>query len=139
MSYQVLVAENDPDQLEMFTEVLRDAGLIVHAASTAIEAAGVLHATSIDLLIADVRLSPYMNGFELANLAQSLQPSLRVMFMTGFIEAIACRQPAAIKGAHILFKPFSLTEFVSAARSRLKCLPNGFNDANQHFAMPVYG
>jgi CheY-like chemotaxis protein len=119
--------------------ILRGDGFIVHAASTAIEAAGVIHTTPIDLLIADVRLSPYMNGFELVNLAQSLQPSLRVMFITGFIEAIACRRRAAIEGAHILFKPFSLTDFVSAARSRLMRLPNGFDDGNQHFSMPVYG
>lgn len=108
----VLVVENDADQLSMFTEVLESAGFVVQGASSPDEAVAILRNARVGLLVTDIKLGHDMNGFALANHAQSLQPSLQVLFITGLPPFVARRQTAARPDALILAKPFSLPDFV---------------------------
>jgi two-component system cell cycle response regulator CpdR len=71
-----------------------------------------LRAVHVGLLVTDIRLGSPMNGFELADLAQSIQPSLQTLFITGFTKGVAYRQRAARPDAQILLKPFSLEDLV---------------------------
>lgn len=71
-----------------------------------------LRAAYVDLLITDIRLRSPMNGFELTDLAQSIQPSLQTLFITGFTKGVASRQRAARPDVQILLKPFSLNNLV---------------------------
>lgn len=112
--FDILVVEDDEDQLSLFTEVLALAGYAVHGVSTAANALMILRGAYVDLLITDIRLGLTMNGFELADLAQSIQPSLQTLFITGFTKGVASRQRAARPDVQILFKPFSLNNLVGA-------------------------
>ena len=115
----VLVVENDPDQLSLFTEILAAAGFAVHGAAAPDEALAILRSAHVDLLVTDVRLDHDMNGFELANEAQSLQPSLQALFITGLPDDLARRQRGAPPNASILLKVFSLSDFVNAVSDAL--------------------
>jgi DNA-binding NtrC family response regulator len=109
----VLVVENDVNQLSLFTEILALAGFSVHGAAAPDEALTILRSARVDLLVTDIRLDHDMNGFELANQAQSLQPSLQALFVTGLPPHMARRQKGAQPNAPILLKPFSLDDFVN--------------------------
>ena len=79
--FDVLVAEDVEDQLNLFTEILILAGYAVHGVSTADDALATLRTSDVGLLVTDIKLGPTMNGFELADLAQSIQPSLQALFI----------------------------------------------------------
>jgi DNA-binding NtrC family response regulator len=113
--FDVLVVEDDLEQLSLLTEILAMGGYSVHGVSTAAEAIAILNSARVDLLVADIRLGDEMNGFELADLAQSIRPSLQVLFITGFTIGLASRQRAARPDAKILHKPFALDDLVNAA------------------------
>lgn len=110
--FDVLLVEDDADQLFMLMEMLTLAGYCVHGVANATEAIVTLKTARVDLLVSDIRLTHEMNGFELADLAQSIQPSLQAVFITGFTIGFASHQRAARPDAKILQKPFPLDALV---------------------------
>lgn len=115
----VLVVENDVDQLELFTEILASAGFSVQGAASPDEALAILRSARVGLLVTDIRLEHDVNGFELANQARVLQPSLQALFITGLPQQLAHRQRGAHPDAPILLKPFSLSDFVNTVSDAL--------------------
>jgi two-component SAPR family response regulator len=61
----------------------------------------------IDLLVTDVGL-PNINGRQLAEMARSHRPELKVLFITGYAEPAALRAGLLPSGMEIMTKPFSL-------------------------------
>ena len=84
--YQVLVAENGRAALEL--AAARDA--------------------PIDLLLTDV-VMPEMGGPELARCLRERQPDLRVMFMSGYVDASVVGADALADDAELVQKPFTAT------------------------------
>jgi CheY-like chemotaxis protein len=115
----VLVVENDVDQLSLFTEMLASAGFSVHGAASPDEALAILRSARVDLLVTDIRLEHDMNGFELANQARALQPSLQALFITGLPQQLAHRQRGAPPDAPILLKPIPLSDFINTVSDAL--------------------
>lgn len=103
----ILVVEDDPSVRLLVLDVLQELGYAGLEAENAEAGLAILRTTSIDLLITDVGL-PGMNGRQLAELAQSLKPGLRVLFMTGYAEQAADR--ASFLGADMAMvtKPFAI-------------------------------
>jgi len=64
MSIRVLVVEDDPDSLELMTYLFRAFGHEALGAASGDMALDVASATSLDLILCDLRL-PGMDGFEL--------------------------------------------------------------------------
>jgi len=72
---------------------------------------------SIQLLLTDL-VMPEMSGHELARRGREVNPSLRVLFMSGYTEDEAVRQNMQSDGTAFVAKPFtvaSLTRGVSRA------------------------
>jgi two-component system, cell cycle response regulator CpdR len=67
---------------------------------------------SILLLLTDI-VMPEMDGIELARRAAELDPSLKIMFITGFAAVALHPDSRAPKEAKILSKPFHLNELVA--------------------------
>ena len=63
--------------------------------------------TSFDLLLTDI-VMPEMDGIELARRAAELDPSLKIMFITGFAAVALHPDSRAPKDAKVLSKPFHL-------------------------------
>jgi CheY-like chemotaxis protein len=73
-----------------------------------------------DLLFTDVVMPCGMTGYELAEAARRLQPSLRVLFTTGYAEAVATIGNKVQGERHMLRKPYRRTELAEAIRSVLR-------------------
>jgi two-component system, cell cycle sensor histidine kinase and response regulator CckA len=80
---RVLVVEDDPSVRKLAEIVLTCAGYDVRTSSCPSDALSVIAAhPDIDVVLADVLL-PEMSGFDLAEEAQRIAPSMRVVFMSG--------------------------------------------------------
>jgi two-component system, cell cycle sensor histidine kinase and response regulator CckA len=64
------------------------------------------HDGPIDLLVTDV-VMPGLSGHELAQLVRGHQPSMRVLFMSGFTDDAALRRAVLHRGEPFLQKPFT--------------------------------
>jgi CheY-like chemotaxis protein len=60
----------------------------------------------IDVLLADV-IMPRMQGKEIADKIRILQPAARVVFMSGYTQALLGAQGVLEPGVHLIEKPFS--------------------------------
>jgi two-component system cell cycle response regulator CpdR len=71
-----------------------------------------------DLLLSDI-VMPGLDGIELAKRAADLDPSLKIMFITGFAAVALNSDSAAPKNAKVLSKPVHLRELVSEVNKML--------------------
>ncbi|MBK3734278.1 response regulator [Azospirillum brasilense] len=80
----VLVVEDEPIVRMVIVEALREHGATVLEAEDGNEASTILNSpVAIDLLVTDVGL-PGITGQRVAEIARSLRPDLKVMFLTGY-------------------------------------------------------
>lgn len=112
----VLVVEDDPSVRLIVTEVLGEIGYGVIEAFDATSALPILESgRAIDLLITDVGL-PGMNGRQLAEIARTSRPQLKVLFITGYARNAAVRSGFLDKGMDMLTKPFAMDELAMKIR-----------------------
>ena len=114
----VLLAEDEETIRSLVGEVLTRSGYKVFAAPNGDEAMRLLsqHIGEIDLLLTDV-VMPGMGGPDLARAAARLNPSLRVLYTSGY----ASEPDEAFEDPDVAFigKPFSPMELVSKVRDVL--------------------
>jgi CheY-like chemotaxis protein len=85
MSAGVLIVEDEPLLRSMAVEFLSEAGLITFEAENATEALELLNhrAPEVAVLFTDVRMPGSMDGLELARVAHSSWPWIRVIVTSG--------------------------------------------------------
>jgi CheY-like chemotaxis protein len=106
----ILVVEDNLDSQQMVCELI---GAMGHAASGASDgelAWEMIGAQHFDVLLTDVSL-PGMSGIELARKALRRQPTMRVIFSTGYGEESL---DAAGVTATLLCKPYELADLTAA-------------------------
>lgn len=108
---KILLAEDDRSMREYLARALERVGYAVTAVGCGTEAMPLLHAESFDLLLTDI-VMPEMDGIELAQKASVVDPSIRVMFITGFA-AVALQSGRTAPEAKMLSKPFHLKDLVA--------------------------
>ena len=98
-------------------EALRRYGYTVHEAANATDALACArrHRGELDAMITDVVL-PDMNGRALASAVTQEQPSVRVMYMSGYTDGVIAQQGILETGTCFLQKPFA----ASALGGKLK-------------------
>ena len=104
-----LVVEDEPDTLELLTELCRKHGLDVTGARDGRAALAQIERTPahFDIVIADVNL-PGADGFEVMRAAREASPSTYVVIITGYATLDSAVR-AVREGAYdYLAKPFSL-------------------------------
>jgi two-component system cell cycle sensor histidine kinase/response regulator CckA len=119
-SASVLIVE-DEDPVRLFVaRGLKSKGYEVFEARDGAQGLDLLkHNQGIQLLITDIMM-PGMDGPMLANAAYSLNPSLEVIFVSGFPNENIYEQLKFPKTqAHFLAKPFNLDELTKKAREAL--------------------
>ena len=107
---KILLAEDDSSMREYLARALERVGYSVKAVGCGTEAMPLLEAESFDLLLTDI-VMPEMDGIELAQKAGVIDPSIRVMFITGFA-AVALQSGRTAPEAKMLSKPFHLKDLV---------------------------
>jgi PAS domain S-box-containing protein len=104
----ILVVEDDATVRSIISDALKDLGYNVLLAADARPAITLLQSDQpIDLLVSDVVL-PHVNGRKLVEMARTLRPNLRVLFVSGYAENATFRGDFLDSGMDMLTKPFAL-------------------------------
>jgi len=115
----ILLVEDEDAVREMATRMLERAGYIVLAASRPSEACAIFEAepARISLLLTDV-VMPEMHGPVLAERLVTQRPDLRVVFVSGYSDAMP---GTTAGGARIAFlpKPFTASALIAAVQGAL--------------------
>jgi two-component system, cell cycle response regulator CpdR len=108
---RILLAEDDDSMRGFLERALSRAGHQVIAFDNGREALDRLMDEPFTLLLTDI-VMPRMDGIELARRASEIDPSLKIMFITGFAAVTLNNDTAAPKDARVLSKPFHLKDLV---------------------------
>ncbi len=112
----VLLVEDETAIRDLVEEALIEVGYhVIHAKDGTKGLAVARGAPRLDLLITDVGL-PGLNGRQLADAIRVTRPSLKVMFITGYAEAVASPAGALEPGMAIVTKPFVLDTLIGRVR-----------------------
>jgi DNA-binding NtrC family response regulator len=109
MPRQVLVADDNRGFAELLRATLEEAGYQVLTAYTGLGAVACVEQNDVGVAVLDV-LMPGISGDAVAERLQQLDPTLRVLLMTGHSGG----DFAAASGLPLLRKPFAGEELVAA-------------------------
>jgi CheY-like chemotaxis protein len=116
----ILLVEDDAEVRTMLERLLSELGYRVTAAVDGKSALLLLEkGLRPDLLVTDVVLPEGPSGFELADMARTRFPALKLLFTSGYSQHLAGRRPAAVASAPLLAKPFHRTELAQHIRRAL--------------------
>ncbi len=117
----VLVVEDELSILNVVEKMLDGLGYRVLEATTPAQALARAeeHRGEIRLLVTDV-IMPGMNGWDLADRLQAMDPRLKVLFMSGYTAEVIAHQGVLEKGVHFLQKPFSMRDLAVSVRHVLE-------------------
>jgi two-component system cell cycle response regulator CpdR len=108
---RILLAEDDDSLRGFLARALERAGYDVVACRDGESAVEALDQT-FQVLLTDI-VMPGMDGIEVARIAAARQPSMRIMFITGFAAVALSAGDRAPAGAKVLAKPVHLREIVA--------------------------
>src|SRR5262249_14831356 len=109
---KIILAEDDEDMRRFLARALERAGQQGTCLAEGASAFEEIKQADFDLLLTDI-VMPEMDGIELARRAAELDPSLKIMFITGFAAVALHPDSKAPKDAKILSKPFHLRDLVA--------------------------
>ena len=115
----VLLAEDEEGVRELACEFLRSSGYQVIVGKDGLDALEIAEQTSatIDVLVTDV-VMPRMRGPELAQRLKRANPSLKIVYMSGYLEHDS--DEPFFAGAERLQKPFSRDTLLKKVRAAIK-------------------
>jgi CheY-like chemotaxis protein len=115
----VLVVEDEARLRKVSLKMLDRLGLQSLQAETAKGALELLAGTHVDVLFTDIELPGGMNGTELAEAAQKLDPNIKVLFTTGYARETSRHERGLHERAPWLLKPYSHTELARELKALL--------------------
>ncbi len=101
----ILVVEDDPAQRDAYARMLRAADFEVHTAQSGEEAIEILGQQAFDAVATDIGL-PDLDGLEVLRAAQSRQPDLPVLLITGAPSVETATMAVQSRAVCYLSKPF---------------------------------
>ena len=115
----ILLVEDEEMALKALTSLLERKGFKVYPANSPLFAIKIAEKHHIDLLITDV-VMPEMNGVQLSRKLKEKNPSLKVIFMSGYPADIVAKDGRLKSVENYLRKPFSLDQLLSMIENILK-------------------
>ena len=117
---RILLVEDEPAVLELMRRTLESYGYTVLHASTPERALRAMQEgdAHVDLLLTDV-VMPGINGPELATQLRAFDPTLRVLFMSGYSSDVVAEQGLLPAEVSLITKPFSPTALAARVREAL--------------------
>ena len=109
---RILLAEDDESMRRFLGKALDSAGHEVISFGQGDLAYESLQHDVFDILLTDI-VMPEMDGIELARRAAELDPTLKIMFITGFAAVALNPETETPKDAKVLSKPFHLRDLVN--------------------------
>ena len=118
---RLLVVEDEATIRLLLVEVLQEAGYQVMAAEDGATSMRILETSApFDLLVTDVGLPGGMNGRQVADAARSMQPQIKVLFITGYADKAAVGDGDLPPGMDVMTKPFEITALTQRLRELLR-------------------
>jgi signal transduction histidine kinase len=116
----VLVVEDEDEVRQLATQVLQIHRYTVLAARSGAEALHLAqqHPDPIRLLMTDV-VMPEMTGCQLASHLATLQPDMKIIYMSGYMDETLFQRRVSQPEAHFLGKPFTPAALVEKVRGAL--------------------
>lgn len=109
----ILVVDDEQPIVDMLCLLLEDEGFRVSGETSAAAALQIVRQQQPDLILTDVMM-PGMTGYELAQAATRIVPSMPVVFMSAVVDSRAI-------GSHpFLAKPFDLGEVIDTIEQQLQ-------------------
>lgn len=116
----ILVVEDDISILQQLTKQLEGLGYNVITASEGEPALALLRERSdIDLLLSDIVLPGGMNGRQIAQAAQAIRPSIKILHISGYSREAVVHQGRIDPGVELLSKPYRRSELAARIRKVL--------------------
>jgi DNA-binding response OmpR family regulator len=112
----ILLVDDDGDILFHFKNILSNEGYLVESASYGRDALLKTKETDFDMAIIDIML-PDTRGDQLAIEIRKLNPSIELIFITGFSYMNECIEALDIGISEILIKPISKDELLNSVKS----------------------
>lgn len=115
---RLLVVDDEMPILKLVTRILATDNYDITAANSGGEAAQIIGApgfAGVDLLVTDLMM-PGMNGRELAMLTRRHYPKVRVLYVTGFADALFKDLMELAPGESFIEKPFGTDGLLEATR-----------------------
>ena len=105
----VLLVEDEQAVRDVAVAFLKRLGYLVFAFSSGTDALRFTkeHCGAIDLLLTDV-VMPGMNGRELSERMLAVKPTIKIVFVSGYAEALFTYQGVLEEGVSLLSKPYSM-------------------------------
>jgi len=117
-SETVLVVDDEPTIRMLIGDTLSDLGYQAIEVGDAASGLKVLDSDAeIDLVITDVGLPGGMNGKQMADIARTKRPGLKVLFITGYAENAAVSNGHLEPGMQVMSKPFAMDQLAARIRS----------------------
>jgi CheY-like chemotaxis protein len=119
-SEAILYVEDDAVVRDIVVKMLSMLGYGVTTASNGPDAIEILESRQpVDLLFTDVVLPGGIGGRQVAEAAQRLRPSLKVLFTSGYTESAILHHGRLDPGVRLLNKPFQMRELAETVRQTL--------------------
>jgi FixJ family two-component response regulator len=117
----VMVVDDDQAVLHLVAGILEGEGYRVLQARHSDEALDLSAAykDDIDLLVTDVKMDPFMTGFQLAQCLRLMRVEIKVLYISGFVEDEMVKWEVESRVATFLQKPFPQQELLEKVRTVL--------------------
>lgn len=116
----VLVVDDEPEIRKLVAAMLTRKGYLVLTADTGENAIRTFKSNpGVSLLLTDV-IAPGMSGPMIADEIASLQPGIKVLFMSGYDNTPVVQKYVVERGYSLLVKPFTMAELENAVQDVLE-------------------
>ncbi|WP_309388917.1 hybrid sensor histidine kinase/response regulator [Chelatococcus sambhunathii] len=128
---RVLLLEDDEAVRRAVTDLVASLGYKVDAVGSTHEASALIErGQTYDLLLSDVVMPGLPTPPDFARLARTLQPGLKVLFMSGYAENVIVHQGRIDADVHLIQKPYRKDQLAKELR-RLLDEPDGESGAGR--------
>ena len=116
---KILVVDEDDFSRNLYTDLLREEGHTVYAASTGKEALPLIELHDVDLVITEI-VKPPLDGFEILRFVQEHHPGVDVIMATGYADVDNVVKAFKMGVKDFLQKPVEVPEFKMTIRRILE-------------------
>ena len=103
---RILVIDDDPEVVELLTSYLREEGYGVSGALTIDEGIKLVTLSRPELVLLDILLPGGMNGIEVLKRIRSIDPTIKVIMVTGSRDPLLAREALELGALAYIDKPF---------------------------------
>ncbi len=119
-SETILLVEDDESNLQIAQLLLEECGYTVICSRSPLEACKLYEqqAGKISLLLSDV-IMPELNGKELYEFVRTVNPGIKVLYMSGYTDDIISNRGVLPEGTNFIHKPFTVSQLSEKVRAVL--------------------